>query len=97
MTNHIPAELIMRPIRERAACFRACYLTALAGDPDLRGRVVVEFIVDEDGWVRRASIGKGTDMPVAFARCVAERFVGLAYPAPDGGRVQVYYPMTFER
>lgn len=96
VTNYIPPGIIMRPVRARAPCFRVCYLTALARDPGLRGRVVVHFVVEEDGWVRAARAAEGTDMPDDVAACVAAQFVGLAYPAPEGGRVQVHYPIAFE-
>jgi len=49
ITNYIPPETIMRPVRSRAACLRACYLAALAKSPDLHGRVVIHFVVEEDG------------------------------------------------
>ena len=96
VTNHIPPEIIMRPVRTRAACFRACYLAALARDPELHGRVVVHFVVEEDGWVRVAKVAKGTELPDDVASCVAAQFVGLAFPSPEGGRVQVHYPIAFE-
>lgn len=82
----------MRPVRTRAAC----YLAALARDPELHGRVVVHFVVEEDGWVRVAKVAKGTELPDDVASCVAAQFVGLAFPSPEGGRVQVHYPIAFE-
>jgi hypothetical protein len=96
LTNYIPPEIIMRPIRKRAACFRACYVAALARDPALRGRVVVHYVIEDDGWVRAASVGKGSDMPDDVAKCIADQFVGLAYPSPEGARIEVHYPLTFE-
>jgi hypothetical protein len=96
ITNYIPPQIIMRPIRARAACFRACYLAALARDPAMHGRIVVHYVIEEDGWVRTANVGNGTDLPDDVAKCVAEQFVGLLYPFPDGGRVEVHYPIAFE-
>lgn len=68
---------------------------ALAREPALRGRVVVHYVVEEDGWGRTARPGEDTDLPDSVAQCVAAQFVGLAYPQA-GSRVEVHYPPTFE-
>lgn len=96
VTNHFPPEVIMRPMRARMTCIRACYHRALQREPSLEGRVVVQFVVDTDGYARRA---KSKDSEAAMAdvsRCVAAQIVGMRFPAPDGA-VTVIYPFVFRR
>lgn len=96
VTNYIPPMVIMKPIRARARCFRLCYERGLGRTPDLRGRVVVHFVVDLDGWVRKAKVKDSELTDPAVAECVAREFVGLKYPAPEGGKISVVYPLLFE-
>jgi TonB family protein len=97
ITNYIPPEVIMRPIRARNLCIRACYEAGLRGNPSLSGKVIVDFVVEEDGNVRAAHVAEGTDLPDKdVAACVARVFVGLLYPSPPEGRsVRVHYPIAF--
>jgi hypothetical protein len=96
VTNYIPAEVVMRPVRTRARCMRACYQAALAHHPALAGRVAVQFVVDTDGWVRIARVNADETGDAAFAACVARQLLGLRLPEPGGpARVTVVYPIVF--
>jgi hypothetical protein len=95
VTNRIPPELVMRPVRARAACMHRCYVDALARNAALAGRVQVRFVVDTDGWVRTARVERDETGDATFASCIAKQFVGLEYPEPDGGRITVIYPVVF--
>jgi hypothetical protein len=96
VTNRVPPELIMKPIRARAACMRGCYRAGLARDPKLSGRIAVRFVVDIDGWVRRARVADDEMGDAEVADCVRRVFVGLRYPEPSGGPVTVVYPVVFQ-
>ena len=95
VTNYIPPELIMRPIRKRAACFRGCYQAGLARNAKLAGRISIRFVVEVDGWVRRARIVENELGDADVGECVRRSFVGLLYPSPEGGEVTVVYPLRF--
>jgi TonB family protein len=95
VTNRIPPEVVMRPVRARAGCVRRCYDDALARSATLTGSVSVRFVVDPDGWVRTARVERDGTGDAAFAACVAKQFTGLEYPQPEGGRITVIFPMTF--
>jgi hypothetical protein len=95
VTNYIPPEVIMRPIRARFQCFRKCYEQGLAENPRLAGRVTVHFVVDRDGWVRTSKLN-GSDLPdPRVSSCIVREFVGLRYPSPEGDRISVVYPLVF--
>jgi hypothetical protein len=94
ITNHIPPELVMRPIRGRAACLSDCYEQGLASDPNLQGRVEIRFVIDEDGWVRRATVYKSDLGDPRVAECIARELVGLKFPDLEGGKITIVYPFT---
>ena len=43
MTNHIPTEIVMRPVRERLQCYRLCSAEAVRRGRAVRG-IVVTFM-----------------------------------------------------
>jgi hypothetical protein len=94
VTNRIPPEIVMRPIRARAPCFRACYEAARHRNPSTEGRVGVQFVIELDGWVRAAHVRLDETGDRGLAECIARQFVGLQYPQPDGGRITVVYPVV---
>ena len=96
VTNYIPPEIIMKPIRNRAACFRGCYRAGLARNETLSGRMVVRFVIDIDGWVRKARVWESELADSDVVDCVRRAFVGLSYPKKrEGGPVTIVYPLQF--
>jgi len=95
VTNYIPPSVIMRPIRARAGCFRGCYQAGLARNPALSGRIATRFVIDTDGWVRRARIVDDELGDRDVADCVRRAFIGLQYSQPEGGPITVVYPLVF--
>src|SRR5260221_2515704 len=95
VTNYIPPEVIMRPIRARFHCFRKCYEQGLAENPRLGGRISVHFVVDRDGWVRTTKLNGSELADSRVSEGIVREFVGLRYPSPDGDRISVGFPMGF--
>jgi len=96
MTNHIPTEIVMRPVRERLQCYRLCSAEAVRRGRAVRGIVVTQFVIDVDGWVRTSHVRSNDTGDDALGECIAHQFVGLRYPEPDGGRFTIVYPMTVD-
>jgi hypothetical protein len=95
VTNYIPPAVIMTPIRARAPCFRGCYDAGLARSSEREGKILLRFVIDEDGWVRTVRVVEETLGDSGVVDCVRRAFVGLKYPVPEGGRVTVVYPLRF--
>jgi hypothetical protein len=88
-------DVIARPIRARFAAFRACYLRALEGDPELAGKVTARFHVTPDGTVAGVEID-GLDR--TLDACLCDEIAALHYPAFGSARfggVSVSYPFMF--
>lgn len=92
--GRIPPQVVQRIVRQNFGRFRLCYQQGLARNPSLEGRVPVRFIIGRDGAVTNVSaMGGFPDSQVQS--CVQSAFYGLSFPAPEGGVVQVTYPLIF--
>ncbi len=88
--------VIQRIVRLNSGRFVGCYQDGLRQNPNLEGRVAVNFMIGRDGSVTMASDTAGSDLPNGDVRaCVVKSFYGLSFPEPAGGTVRVSYPFTF--
>jgi len=94
VTGRLPPEVIQRIVRQNFGRFRLCYESALRNNPALRGTVVVRFVIGRDGRVANVS-GSGNLPDEAMVSCVVRAFYGLSFPQPEGGIVNVSYPIAF--
>jgi hypothetical protein len=96
--GQLPKAALNDGIQAAMPKFTACYAKAAQRHPELRGRILVNFVVAEDGSVPyAASLEQGTDLPNNHViDCVLRAFQSLHFPAPQGGRAVVTYPLTFE-
>ncbi len=96
VTNYIPPVVIMKPVRARASCFRGCYRAGLARNEKLAGRIAIRFVIDLDGWVRRARIAQNDLEDADVSECIRRSFEGLQYEEPGAEPVTVVYPLVFQ-
>ncbi len=95
INGRLPPEVIQRIVRQNFGRFRLCFENGLTKNPNLSGRVTVKFIIDRAGAVTMASDG-GSELPdTGVVQCVVRGFSNLSFPAPEGGVVQVAYPIIF--
>ena len=79
----------------------ACYESALAKRPELRGKVVIDFMIVGDakvgGIVDQAKINERTDITDSeFTGCISESMLSVVFAPPDNdGWVTVTYPFEF--
>ena len=78
-----------------------CYNSALQDDPELGGRLVLDFVIvgaeDVGGVVEESEINEESDLDSPFLReCLRESMMAVTFDAPPGGgRVEVTYPLDF--
>jgi hypothetical protein len=93
--GRLAPEVIQRVMRAAFPRFRRCFEDGLRGCPNLQERVVVRFVIGEDGRVASAR-DAGSNLPDArVVACVVGAFRTLRFPPPAGGRVTVVYPLLF--
>jgi hypothetical protein len=92
-SGRLPLVVIRQVVRGSYGDFRDCFEGGLARHPKLAGLVVVRFGIERDGSVDHAADG-GSDFPdEEVTQCMIQRFLALRFPAPNGGRVSVEYPI----
>ncbi len=95
VSGRLPPEVIQRIVRQNFGRFRLCYENGLRNNPNLQGRVGVNFVIGRDGAVSQVQNG-GSDLPDSgVVQCVVRAFYGLSFPQPEGGIVTVGYPIMF--
>ena len=68
-------------------------IEACAG-PDFHGKLMVRFVIKTDGWAEDVRASGGDDADVQS--CIEELFTTFQFPAPEGGEVQVSYPVVID-
>lgn len=92
---HVDKDVVREIVREHIDEVRGCYNEGLARDPELAGRVAVNFVIGPDGHVVSATVqqGLGDD---GVDQCLVEHVKTWKFPAPGGsGNVIITYPFNF--
>jgi len=90
-------DIIRRIVRSHINEVRACYNDGLAKNPDLSGRVGIQFTIGSDGKVSKTKVATTTLKDKAVGKCVAGAIKSWKFPRPKGGGVVVVtYPFVFE-
>lgn len=94
-TGKLDPSIIRRVVRVHQSGFRMCYESGLRSDPSLGGKVVLSFVIGDDGRVTRSSIVSSSLSNAAVESCIRTRAMVMIFPRPEGGDVVVNYPLVF--
>lgn len=101
-SSRLPREYIQARIRrDFYPLALGCYEAALTRSPNLRGRIVVDFMIVGDakvgGIVDQAEIDRQSDIEDAeFRTCLRESMLSMVFEAPENdGWMTVTYPFVF--
>lgn len=89
-------ELIRKGIRQHISEVRLCYEKELTKDPNLTGRVIVQFTIGRTGKVTESRAVSTSLGSPAVESCITKSVESWVFPAPDGGIVIVTYPFLFK-
>jgi tetratricopeptide (TPR) repeat protein len=88
-------DIVRRVVRSRLGEVRHCYERGLRSNPNLSGRVELEFTITSSGRVGPTSIADDTLGAPGPGRCIAQAARRWTFPRPrGGGNVRVRYPFT---
>jgi Ca-activated chloride channel family protein len=87
-------DIIRRIVRAHINEVRACYDQGLLKDPNLAGRLVIEFVIDRTGTVTSAKIVEDALTDAAVGQCLAKRAARWKFPSDSAGVVVVRYPFV---
>jgi outer membrane biosynthesis protein TonB len=89
-------EDIKRVVRRRLGTIQRCYERRLKRDPDLRGKVVVRFVIHPGGRVVAVEVVGNSTGDRGLADCIAERLGQVRFDQVDGGETVVTYPFLLD-
>lgn len=90
-------DVIAGVIKQHIGQIKYCYERQLSANPDLYGKIKVQFSIDSDGLVNSQSIGQSTLKSALVEECILRRIATWKFPKPKGGtKVLVSYPFLFK-
>jgi TonB family protein len=88
-------EDIRRTVRRHINEVRYCYEQALMSQPDLEGRVAVQFFVSPDGTVQSSAVSQSSGAVGGVGQCVSASVRRWTFPASEGP-TSVTYPFVLQ-
>lgn len=90
-------DIIRRIVRAHINEIRYCYNKGLTKDPDLKGRVAVQFTIEGTGKVSDSKVSDTTLDEEDVEKCIAKAVNRWKFPKPSGGgKVVVTYPFVLD-
>jgi pSer/pThr/pTyr-binding forkhead associated (FHA) protein len=90
-------EVIAAYIKSQLGQIRYCYERQLSANPDLYGKVQIQFTIAASGHVSQHAIGQTTLKSAMVEGCILRRVAQWKFPEPKGGiEVRVTYPFLFK-
>ena len=83
-------------LKKRMSMFMRCYQRELQRNPNLKGTVVVRFVIDRDGSVRHSHLRATSLHNSVVEECVVDEVDDTRFPRPSGGSVIISYPFNFQ-
>lgn len=76
---------VSRSVNANYGGLRECYNRALRADPNLRGAVTAEWVINPNGSVGQVAVSGGLSRNQAFKTCFQSTLTRIRFPAPRGG------------
>jgi outer membrane biosynthesis protein TonB len=93
----LTADQIARVVKQNLGAVRYCYERQLAANPNLYGKIKVQFVIAPTGKVTTQSIKSSTMKSALVEGCILRKIKRWAFPLPKGGtEVAVSYPFYFK-
>jgi Ca-activated chloride channel family protein len=92
----IDRHIIRRIVRAHIGEMRGCYNAELVRDPQAKGRVVVKFMITEDGHVSAVAIESSEIASATMGKCLSTAVARWRFPTSEGASTaMVSYPFVF--
>lgn len=94
ISGEFDANTLRQGVERARTLVKMCYEDQLKRDPTLQGKIVVRFVIGEDGGVTSSEIASSTFDNKDFEGCLLRVIRRLHFPKPKGGAVTVEYPFV---
>ncbi len=91
----VDSNSISQLVRRNQAAVRRCYERELNANPNLRGRVAVTIVINEQGRVQMADVTADTVGNAAVRSCIIGVVNRWRFPSPEGGPASITIPFVF--
>ncbi len=95
-TGSLDKAEVREVIQQNYRQIQICYLKQLAKDPNLSGKITLEWVVKTDGQVRDAKETQSTLADSAVSECISAVVKTMTFPSPKGGEMKVVFPWVFK-
>lgn len=89
-------DIIRRIVRAHLNEVRSCYNAGLTRNPNLQGRVAINFVISASGSVGSSVVQESTLRDASVATCIARAVKRWSFPRPSSGNVIVTYPFNLD-
>jgi len=72
-----------------------CYKAALAETPQINGKITMEWLIGENGQVKKTRVKDNSTESGKLAFCVTDAARNWIFPKPAKGDVHIIYPLIF--
>jgi len=94
-TGKLDKGKIASVVRRRIKSVQSCYERELKKNPDLAGKISMQFTIGSVGRVTAIKATVNTTGSASVANCIKQRISLWRFPKPEGGDVTVSYPFVF--
>jgi hypothetical protein len=86
---------IIRVVSSRQRSIQYCYEKELQSNPELKGKIVVNWLIGLNGKVMKAWVGSSALKNGSVESCVVNTIKRAKFVKPDGGICQIKFPFVF--
>lgn len=94
-SGSLSPEVIRAIVQKNLRKIKFCYNRELGKNPDLKGKVEIEFVIGKEGRVTKYKVRSSTMNNDAVESCVLKKIRRFRFPKPSKGTVTVVYPFVF--
>jgi TonB family protein len=95
--GYLAPAVVLGVINRRIGGVRACYSRALKSNPNIFGRLEIQFTIGSTGQVTDVEVLNDTIGSDSLRECIISAVRTWNFPAPKDGDVTIKYPFIFEQ
>ena len=96
-TGKIDKSAVAKVFRRRQGAIRTCYEKALKVNPNVEGKITVQFTIGPAGRITSIDVTSNSTSDSSIGKCIVEKVRGWRFDPPDNGSVTFSYPFILSR
>lgn len=96
-TGKIDKNAVAKVFRRRQGAIRTCYERALKVNPNVEGKITVQFTIGPAGRITSIDVTSNTTSDGSIGKCIVDKVKGWRFDPPENGSVTFSYPFILSR